>query len=203
MSYYGFEYFCGANVVVKVNGVPVLEAAGLSYNASDSKMPIYGYSSRHYDAVAQGQVLVRGRLLVNYVHQDYLFRVIESGQEILIPPSQAPISKTPSINEESLKHLLKDDAEAAAFISKMKAKYFTAEESTKPTARYNPFDISGGVDIMVVFGEQDDESKPLGKTAVLLVDVHFVGRATSLEISEEAIVESYDFFARDVISLNN
>jgi hypothetical protein len=75
----GFEYFCGANVVVVIEGQPLLEAAGLSVDIHESKMPIYGYSSRHFDAVASGQVLVEGSLIINYVDQDYLAGSIEMG----------------------------------------------------------------------------------------------------------------------------
>jgi len=75
--YYGFEYFAGANVTVKVGDMTILEASGISVDYQNSKRPIYGYSSRYFDAVAEGQSLVTGTLLVNYVHQDYLFHVIE------------------------------------------------------------------------------------------------------------------------------
>ena len=63
MSSHGFEYFCGANVIVSIEGLPLLEAAGISYDVTDSRMPLYGYSSRHYDAVAEGQVSPKKSLM--------------------------------------------------------------------------------------------------------------------------------------------
>lgn len=81
MQFYPYEYFCGANVVVELNGVPAHEIAGISYGIQESKLPLYGYSSVHFDAVARGQVLVQGSLIINYIHQDYLLRTLEVGKE--------------------------------------------------------------------------------------------------------------------------
>ena len=40
--YYGFEYFAGANVTVKVGDMTILEASGISVDYQNSKRPIYG-----------------------------------------------------------------------------------------------------------------------------------------------------------------
>lgn len=204
MSYYGFEYFCGANVIVSVNDMPLLEAAGISYQAQDSKMPIYGYSSRHYDAVAQGQVIIQGTLLVNYVHQDYLFRAIElaggGGGE-----SQYTGEIVPGVNAD-LTGLVADYAQAQSFITEMKRQYWDNElpdsSFSSVINSYNPFDIAGGVDIVIAFG-RSSSAEPAGRTAALLTDVHFTGRSSAIRIDEDVIVEAYDFFARDVFSLRN
>lgn len=204
MAAYGFEYFCGANVIVSVGNMPLLEAAGIQYEARDSKMPIYGYSSRHYDAVASGQVIVSGTLLVNYVHQDYLFRAIELSNGGPAPDTGAvdPISGA----NADLSGMVGDYAQAQAFVENMKAQYWNSgltESTFSPIVNsYNPFDISGGVDVTIAFGQQDT-SRPAGKTAVLLVDLHFTGRSKAIRIDEDVIVEAYDFFARDVFSLRN
>lgn len=66
MNSFGYEYFCGANVSISFNGVPNTEVAGISYEALDSSTPIYGYSSRLFDAVAPGQKLIRGSFVLNF-----------------------------------------------------------------------------------------------------------------------------------------
>jgi len=78
-SYYGYDYFCGANIYVKINGVPAVEIAGISYQVQESTAPIYGYSSRIFDAVAMGQKIVRGNLVINFIHPNYLAQIIERG----------------------------------------------------------------------------------------------------------------------------
>ena len=67
MEKFGYEYFCGANVSVSFNGASNnSDVAGISYEALDSSTPIYGYSSRLFDAVAPGQKLIRGSFVLNY-----------------------------------------------------------------------------------------------------------------------------------------
>lgn len=207
MSYYGYEYFCGANVVVAVEGLPLLEAAGMQYSVMESKMPIYGYSSRHYDAVAAGQVIVEGTLLVNYIHQDYLFRAIQRGlgQIDLEPPPAQPLIPA---EQADLRALLSDFDQAARFVQSMRDQYWADTGGTlaRPGSYINvsksPHDFMGGVDVAVSFGEQSDAA-PYGTTGYLLRDVHFKGRSSVIRIDEETIVEAYPFFARDVFSTRN
>ena len=92
MSFYGFEYFSGANVIIKTNGHACLEAAGISYSYHDSKRPIYGYSSVYYDAVAPGQKIIQGSLVVNYVYDNYLFDCIKKGMRIPVPATGEPVA---------------------------------------------------------------------------------------------------------------
>ena len=203
---YGFEYFCGANVIVSIGDMPVLEAAGISYEARDSKMPIYGYSSRHYDAVADGQVIVQGYILLNYVHQDYLFRAIElRNGSTTSAVNQEPIAGLEDVDFD-FGGLAGDYAQAQQFITQMKQQYWNSQLQSgtfSPIVNsHNPFDVSGGVDITIAFGQQD-ASRPAGQTAALLVDVHFTGRSTEIKIDEDVIVEAHQFFARDVFSLRN
>jgi len=80
MASYDYEYFCGANVMLQIEGEPIIEAAAISYNYSDSQTPIYGYSSQFFDAVAPGQKLIQGTLVINFVHPDYLFSLMDRGR---------------------------------------------------------------------------------------------------------------------------
>lgn len=204
MSYYGFEYFCGANVVVSVEGLPILEAAGLQYEINDSKMPLYGYSSRHYDAVAAGQVIVHGTLIVNFIHQDYVFRAIQRGLGQISNPPREPQVLIPA-EEADLSALAADFDQASSFIANMRGQYWqTISESggQRLNDTRSPHDFLGGIDITVAFGAQS-ALKPAGQTAFLLRDVHFTGRSNVIRIDEEVIVEAYPFFARDVYSMRN
>lgn len=124
MALYTYEYFCGANVVVAIEGMELHEAAGISFGVQESKMPLYGYSSRHFDAIARGQVLVQGSLLVNYIHQDYLYRAIQTGREQVseivstVQNSVDPNAATTFTAEQAVQDLhfaLQNEAEAQAF----------------------------------------------------------------------------------------
>lgn len=216
MPFFGYEYFCGANVVVEIESFPILEAAGLQYNIMETKRPIYGYSSRHFDAVARGQVIVEGSLIVNYVHQDYLFRAIEQG---LIDQGLSTAEDAPEFTvSNELSDQLVNELEASRISTNLLANYEEnvelaqafrdkwwstpdTPENTDNSFLPNPHDSFGGMDIRVTFGRRNETTGYLGDTGLLLSDVYFTGRGLPIQIDQNVIVEEYPFFARNVYSL--
>ena len=79
-SFFGYSYFSGANCYVKINGIPALEMAGISYQVQESTQPIFGYSSRIFDAVAMGQKIVRGNFVINFIAPNYIARIIDTSR---------------------------------------------------------------------------------------------------------------------------
>jgi len=77
----GYQYFCGANISVTLNDFWLEEAVGISYSVMNSQAPIYGYCSSLFDAVAPGQKIVQGSMVVNFVGPNYLYQVIKQGKE--------------------------------------------------------------------------------------------------------------------------
>jgi hypothetical protein len=210
MSFYPFEYFCGANVVVKIEGLPLLEIAGISYEITESKRPLFGYSSRHFDGVARGQVLIEGSLVINYVHQDYLYHGINLGVKSqrggtpdLLRAPDGDVSQ--NFRNHDNYSAAETYREAPGFAQRMKDTHWvTGQNSIRsevlPT--FNAHDLARGVDIRIIYGEQSEE-RPNGITGELLRGVYFKGRGKRIEISEDVIVEAYSFFARNTYSLRN
>jgi hypothetical protein len=217
MMNYPYEYFCGANVVVYLSDFPLLEASGFSYSIRESKRPIYGYSSRHFDAVARGQVLVEGTLVINYVHQDYLFYAasLAAGQDpatLKQPTVEGPLpstftdssGKTASqivgtsggiVDPDTIARL-EDTAGWNKQASDLSSSIFSGLSST------NNLHDGGGFEIRVSFGNPTAYT-PNGHTGLVLRRVHFTGRAKTIQIDAETIVEAYSFLARDVTSTLN
>lgn len=207
MARYGFDYFSGANVIVYLQEMPLLECAGFTYEISESKRPIYGYASRYFDAVARGQVLVQGELLVNYVHQDYLFTATNlalgnAGLTVPESPDDSPVNEADM--EDMLSVLSEVGVEQGTGVIDAAIKEFWTDTTSNPSSdinnTYNLHDASGGFDIRVAFGFQDDFNARSGQTGLLLSGVHFLGRGQRIEIDENTIVERYTFFARNVYS---
>ncbi len=203
MKYFGFEYFCGANVLVRVGNMPVLEATGISVSIQESKRPIYGYSSRFFDAVASGQVLVQGSLVINYVHQDYLYHAISSGlgiEELTAPPTNIPEIEV----EDYMAELGANPELDGKFIQALKNQFWSSDlgaATSKLNPTRNPHDNFSGINVRVTFGDQDVGLKDTGKTGMLISNLHFLGRSNVINIGEDVIVEAYPFIARDVLSL--
>jgi hypothetical protein len=219
MGLYGYEYFSGANVVVEVEGQPLLECAGLSCSIRETKMPIYGYSSRHYDAVARGQVIVQGMMLINYVDNNYVFNALEYGliQQGAIADYRNEIASSRvdrlddavvenGSNMKEIISFIENDPtspEAQRLISRVKdTLYGDAEQDFDITQRggrtvYNPHDSFGSFDIKATFGNRTSRNGYNGVTGFLLSGVHITGRGIQVRIDEETIVEEVPFFARN------
>jgi len=204
----GYDYFCGANVVIRLQGFPLFEAVGISYDIAESKRPLYGYASRHFDAVASGQVIVQGELLINYIHQDYLYQALMTalGQETTEEPEPSPVP-IPLDDIEGYTELMAQQELSQEAQTQQENAIWGSTEGAPDTLEYyvsrrNLHDIRGGFDIKIIFGAQDG-SRPNGKTGILLSGVHFMGRGKQIQIDEQVCVERYSFFARNVYSLRN
>ena len=80
-SSYDYQYFCGANVNVMINGSE-LDAVGISYQVTYSKQPIYSYFSRLYDAVLDGKEMVQGKFVINFSGSNYMKQIFSSNGEM-------------------------------------------------------------------------------------------------------------------------
>jgi len=67
-----YEYFSGANVVVKVDSNVLTECAGISYVVQSSSQPVYSYASTKFDLMLNGREMVQGNFLINYTTPDSL-----------------------------------------------------------------------------------------------------------------------------------
>ena len=194
---YGYAYFCGANAVVSVNDFPVLEAAGISYNVIDSTPPVYGYSSKLFDGVAAGQVIVQGSLVTNFVHHDYLFECISWGLSGNPTVGQAQYLEeqgfTPydpieyqKLTEDGIP--LSQDA-----IRNAEEQFWTLPTLKKDTGyeqlrSMSPLAFSP-INISISFGK---------RYTIDLLSAFFIGRGSTIQIDENTIMEEYPFFARQM-----
>lgn len=79
MSNYNYEYFSGANVMIKNRqGTRITECAGISYSISNSRQPVYGYNSEYFDVMLPGRIIVQGTIVVNQTRKNYLEDLLET-----------------------------------------------------------------------------------------------------------------------------
>lgn len=212
--FFSYEYFCSANVVVEIEGFPILELAGLQFGIAETKQPLYGYSSRFFDGVARGQVLVQGSILLNYVHQDYLYRILELGTMRKANLTAEDFKTAAETLSEDLKNQLKTSKgrdvvakeiaknypENIVLADALKTHWWNAGEESAQLKNIapNPHDNFGGIDITVSFGERDTERNIYGSTAFKLKNVYFRSRSMPIDLGENVIVEEHGFFARNI-----
>lgn len=187
---YPYDYFAGANVFVLVNGEPILEVAGISYNEMDSQQPIYGYSSRLFDTVAPGQKIIQGKLVINLVNPNYLHtaatfnsaaRARSSGATT--PPATPPVEwRSPDGNVSS-------DYEKVSSRER-KDQLWDSFDDTSDTAgiTLKDFTLMGPVSLQIEFAN---------KFCIVLDSCFFIGKSSVIQIDEHVILEEYSFFARN------
>jgi hypothetical protein len=182
---YPYEYFCGANTVLYFNGTPALEIAGLSFTIVEGKRPLYGYSSRFFDGVARGNVIVEGSLLVNMVDSAYLVGLLD-GVVPTTPQGRSALATGLSPD------LSWDDLEDTP----------TVGVRDLVSYRGNPHDRGVGFYIKVVMGAQDGSgNRLLGNSSAgfSLTGLTFTGRGSSIQVDEQVIVEQHMFLARNFV----
>lgn len=67
------KYFASNQGLVFIGSYLVDEVVFIQYRQTQSKRPIWSYSSVYYDAVGSGQVMVEGNLTLNYIDSAYLY----------------------------------------------------------------------------------------------------------------------------------
>lgn len=78
---YNYQYFSGANVIIKINRKEVIECAGISYSIQNSQQPLYGYGSSRFDVMLPGREIVQGNFVINFVKPNYLSDLIGNNTE--------------------------------------------------------------------------------------------------------------------------
>lgn len=226
MPTFNYEYFCAANVVLEVEGQPIHEAAGFSFSINESKTPLYGYSSRHWDAIARGQVIVQGSLIINYIHNDYLFHAIQEGRSFRSArpdptgqPADIPLIGDVLVNDVATQNFLNqisiDPQENKDIIAGFEDTYWAPNSGINDVANqlfdgsisssntFNPHDYADSIDIKVTFGERSPFNAYSGITGFIISGVHFLGRGVPIQVDESVIIEEYSFLGRNVHTIKS
>jgi hypothetical protein len=73
-----FDYVTASQGRIFIGGVLVDECFDIQYSYQESKEPIYGYNSKHFDKLIKGQVIIYGNFTINYKHDSYLKKVFQT-----------------------------------------------------------------------------------------------------------------------------
>lgn len=71
------DYYSGADASIYFGDVFVDELMHIEYKLKEMVMPIYGYNSYRFDAVARGQRIVEGRFTIAFREAGFMFRLLE------------------------------------------------------------------------------------------------------------------------------
>ena len=74
------NYISAGDGEIYINNVLVDECYDLQYSYKEMKEPIYGYRSKYYSSVLPGTVLISGQFTINYIHDAYLYALLNAGE---------------------------------------------------------------------------------------------------------------------------
>ena len=231
MTITDYDYYCGANVYITLGSLQLTEVAAISYQVQDSSTPIYGYSSRFFDAVAPGQKLIRGSLVINYVQPHYLASILHLAKKTEKTRQQA-LAQASSTEKKVAKKKVTDDyldvTQSLANLSRW-ALVAGADPSSSKQAKINKMNsLHNQIDTLQEKwrGIQDEKvQQELALVGPMVTDIGLMGpfcidinfgtnymtrildvflssKGAMIQIDESAIVEEYGFFARQVIGVS-
>lgn len=104
------DYVTAAQGRIFLGGILLDECYDIQYMYKEAKEPIYGYLSKHWDAVLDGTVIIYGSFTINYKHDAYLSSILDKikGQGL-----------DDSVNAQ--KSLVKNEKSFAADLKKFRA----------------------------------------------------------------------------------
>lgn len=73
---YKLQYFTGVQASIWIGEAWVTECFGISFQATQNLIPIFGYASTTFDAVAKGRVLIQGSFEINFIDEGYMYYIL-------------------------------------------------------------------------------------------------------------------------------
>jgi hypothetical protein len=197
-----WQYFCGGNVTVMLQETVIGEAVAIGYDLNQNRLPLYGYNSPEFNAVADGNVIVMGKLAINYVSHEYLLGIIRS----IINRAPVSLSSQAGANPNSFvfgtaetNELIASGGDTEA-IKQLQDLFWlpkgtsSAYNGNLETSFGRPDQHNRGVDIDVIYGDIVSSG-----VRHKLKNVFFTGRSMDTIISEDPCIETFNFLARSVI----
>jgi hypothetical protein len=227
-SYFDY-YFSGQDIQVFIDGIEaisefaILPISDFSFNITQQKMPIYGYWSYTYDAVAHGNRLINGSFRLITKSPDYMRRALEAAAEARQNRVNAGVAGSYSY----YRGLTPDDANIQKYwsnnldpaLASTGKQIFSTHppftfvivygvQSVSVDATNAPLSIASGAFEQYEFdnplyqdtNERLVDSDPVSQAnRIIIDDVELVNMSTEYHSTGQLIVEDYQFIARDTI----
>lgn len=211
---FDYAYHSGSNCIIAINDRMIADVVGISYNVIDSMAPIYGYSSRLFDAVAPGQKLVQGSFVINYKQPNYIYQMAKAGEnkdlervgaklkgaiaeESALKNIESNVKKRASLIEEIRKGKGRTE-EVQRRIEASQERYWGSQEAEAGSSQLQAFDptLIGPARLEVFFG---GSTRHTCKHLIEIHGVFIIGHGSAIQIDENVILEEYNFIGRDLV----
>lgn len=95
---YEYDYFAGSSVLTYFEEILVEDTCRIAWNVQQGRVPVYGYASQYFNALAAGNVIVNGSIWVYFKEAAYMPTILRhvaarkdpEGDSFYATPAQAP-----------------------------------------------------------------------------------------------------------------
>lgn len=77
------SYVSAGDGEIYIGNILLDECYDIQYSYKEMKEPIYGYRSKYYSSVIPGTVLITGQFTINYIHDAYLFTLLNAQNSVM------------------------------------------------------------------------------------------------------------------------
>jgi len=99
-SQFRFDFYSGSQITVWFGNIFIDDISSIQWSRTQNKVPIYGYASQLFDAVASGIVIIQGSFVVNFRQQGYMSAIM-SGIKTLYQSFGTNSSYSKAQNEDT------------------------------------------------------------------------------------------------------
>jgi hypothetical protein len=222
-----FSYYSGSQITVWFGNILIDDIYSIQWVRTQNKMPIYGYASQNFDAIANGTVLIQGNFVINFRQQNYMSYVMKSIKDLYQAYNSE--SNAPSGNPQvwsTVQNLISQHLQNGTFgpqtandiialgnspnFFQLADDYASAVWGSAATqgATIAPADVEQSSDIPNGFLIQISYGAPptsdaqttvqlMQSTTKTLNNVHLVGESQIIQVGGQPVQEQYSFIAKN------
>jgi len=198
------QYYSGSETSIFIGDIWVDDITSIDYNVQNTKTPIYGYGSQHFDFIPKGAILVAGALTINLREPNYLWLILDRYKRFNTLRDRTGISTSKRKEDQidiNFDNTFENDERAnfdLFFKSKnptRTAKDLRKKQKIKTGSKDNIIEEKfnhSAFNIVIGYGNKLDK-ETIGER---LISVHLTGKGKSVRMDGRPIQESYTFIAR-------
>ena len=189
------------------------DAVGVDLTVQDRKTPVFGYRSRYFDGISEGQTIVSGNLYIQFRYPGYLTKLLKILGLRHNPKEVSPLNKEkafePTEDEPDGFNLIEDSLisgnikQYLEFVEEFKNVYYNEGSPVSQTKR--PAEVqnqdSAPFNIQIVYGDRELDTVDI--PTYIIEDVFITNQGNTISAldgrGDQVLLEVYQFFARNLV----
>lgn len=203
-------YYSGADIKIRFSETPEdyggVEVVAIGYNVVQQKVPIYGFWSYTYDAVAYGTRIVQGTFAIPFKGPHYIYMMLADAAEkydddstrprVLLSEDDELLDRYWGITRDEkapgTKHVFLSHPPFDIIIS-------YGQESYKPGEYFDALEQHAGDEVIYGINERFvNPDETYVRPRIFIENVNLTNLGMQIEPTGQPLMEAYTFFARDI-----